>query len=65
MESVKNRDTFCAAEGMICACVYERERERERGEIQGVYIDTENTQANVLTKEKGSKLYKVGGGSFI
>ena len=38
---VKNRGRFCAAEEMICACVYvckrERERERERLETQDVY----------------------------
>ena len=27
---VKNRDRFCAAKEMICACVYVRERERVR-----------------------------------
>ena len=60
--TVKNRDRFCATEEMyVRVCM----RERERAEIQGVYIDTENTQANVLTKEKDSTLYKVGGGSII
>ena len=39
-------------------CVCERERHK-------MYIDTENTQANVLTKEKDSTIYKVGGGCFI
>ena len=45
-----------------CACVYVCERERVRDKM---YIDTENTQANVLTKEKTQLLYKVGGGCFI
>ena len=45
----------------VCVCVRERERERERERSVG----TENTQANVLTKEEDSTTYKVGGGCFI
>ena len=47
----------------MCVCVYvcERERERERHKV----YNTENTQGNVLTKEKDSTTYKVGGGCFI
>ena len=44
----------------MCVCVCERERERESSDTKSV--DTENTQANVLTKEKDSTTYKVGGG---
>ena len=43
-------------------CVRERERERER---ETRCVDTENTQASVLTKEKTQLLYKAGGGRFI
>ena len=43
-------------------CVRERERVRERHTRSG---DTKNAQANVLTKEKDSTSYKVGGGGFI
>ena len=46
-----------------------REREREREEIRESRdtrsVDTKNTQANVLIKEKNSTHYKVGGGFFI
>ena len=44
----------------VRVCMYVCERERHK-----IYIDTENTQANVLTKEKDSTTYKVGGGCFI
>ena len=57
---VKNRGRFYAAEEMICVC--ERERKREIRETRSV--DIENTQVNVLTKEKESTTYKVGGGYF-
>ena len=46
----------------VLVCVYVRERERDTHKM---YIDTENMQANVLTKEKDSTTYKVGGGCFI
>ena len=49
----------------VCVCVRERERERERESRDTRSGDTENTQANVLTKEKDSTTYKVGGGCFI
>ena len=43
----------------VCVCVCVRERETRS-------VDTENTQVeNVLTKEKDSTSYKVGGGCFI
>ena len=45
----------------MCVCVCVRERE-SRDTRSG---DTENAQANVLTKEKDSTSYKVGGGCFI
>ena len=45
----------------MCVCVCERERD-SRDTRNG---DTENMQANVLTKEKDSTHYKVGGGCFI
>ena len=50
---------------MECACVYVREREREREIVETQGVETKNAQANVLTKEKGSTTYKVGGGCFI
>ena len=50
---------------MECACVYVREREREGESRDTRSGDTENTEANVLTKEKDSTTYKVGGGCFI
>ena len=43
----------------VCVCVCERESRDTRS------VDTKNTQANVLTKEKDSTTYKVGGGCFI
>ena len=52
---------LCSGLDMGCACVYVCERE-SRDTRSG---DTENAQANVLTKEKDSTLYKVGGGCFI
>ena len=44
-------------------CVREREKERESRDTRN--LDTENTQANVLKKEKDSTTYKVGGGCFV
>ena len=41
---------------MECACVCEKERERHTHTRSG---DTENTQVNVLRKEKDSTTYKV------
>ena len=35
--TVKNRGRFCATEEMICACVYVKEREKERVETQDLY----------------------------
>ena len=43
----------------VCVCVRERESRDTRN------LDTENTQVNVLTKEKDPTTYKVGGGCFI
>ena len=47
----------------MCVCVCERERERESRDTRSG--DTENAQANVLTKEKDSNPDNVGGGCFI
>ena len=60
---VQNRVEMILCSGIdttVRVCMYVRERERHK-----MYIDTENTQANVLTKEKDSTTYKVGGGCFI
>ena len=54
---------LCSGLDMECVCVCVCERERDSRDTRTV--DTENTQANVLTKEKDSTHYKVGGGCFI
>ena len=56
---MKNRvEILCSGRQRMCVCVCVRETETRSG-------DTENTQANVLTKENDSTTYKVGGGCFI
>ena len=54
---------LCSGLDMECACVYVCVRERESRDTRSG--DTENAQVNVLTKEKDSNPYKVGGGCFI
>ena len=49
----------------LYVCVYMCVCERERESRDTRSVDTENTQVNVLTKEKDSTTYKVGGWCFI
>ena len=57
---------LCSGIDMKCVCVCMRERERARKSRDTRCIDTENTQVEcILTKEKDSTYYKVGGGCFI